>query len=181
VKYTAFLYPRKGPGGGGGGGRPPILVGVGSPVLVETGLLVVMLLLPRLVGVTLILLRLVDDTAVLRLKLLVGDSGVLVGVLTTSVVSLLELVVVPIVTDEDSEIQESPPLPFVTLGAKAYIVVGRYTVVVTRAHSAELSIAETIPISKLWARAQEIPLPILTCGSSQMSFEVLNCNDSLDR
>lgn len=121
MKYTAFLYPLKGPeGGGGGGGSPPILVGVGNPVLVETELPLVMVLLLQLVGVTLTLVIVVEDIVVTISELLVGTGNVLVGVLVTSVVPVLELVDVPtIVEDDDVRTHESPTWLLVTFGAKA--------------------------------------------------------------
>jgi len=155
VKYTEFLYPLNGLGGGGGGGKPPMLVGVGSEVLLllERELVLVMLLLPQPVVVGLPLLTLVEDIVVLRLELLVGNKVVLVGI-SASVVVLLELGGVPIVIDVVGRMQESPPRLMVVFGAKAYIVVGTYIVVVARAHSPELSTAEITPINKVWASAQ---------------------------
>lgn len=111
VKYTVFLNPLKGPGGGGGGGggKPPMLVGVGSLVLVGTEFPVVIPPLPPLVGVMLTLVRVVDDIVVLSPELLVSTGDVSVGVLTTSVVLVLELVDIPIVIEEDeATIQEAP-------------------------------------------------------------------------
>jgi hypothetical protein len=160
VKYTEFLYPLNGPGGGGAGGKPPMVVGVGSEVLLvllmlllEREVVLVMLLLLQLVVVGRPLLKLVEDIVVLRLELLVGSEVVLV-VTSTSVLELLELGGVPIVIDVVGRMQESPPRLTVVFGAKAYIVVGTYIVVVARAHSAELSAAEITPTSKVWASAQ---------------------------
>lgn len=100
MKYTVFLNPLKGPGGGGGGGgrKPPILVGVGSLVLVRTELPVVMPMLVRVVG----------DIVVPNPEVLVSTGDVVVSVLTTSVVPVLELVDIPTAIEEDNVMQDSP-------------------------------------------------------------------------
>lgn len=110
MKYTVFLNPLKGPGGGGGGGggNPPVLVGIGSLVLVGTELPVVRLPLPQLVGVMLTLVRVADEIVVLNPELLVSTGGASVAVPTTSVVPVLELVDIPKVMEEnDVNMQES--------------------------------------------------------------------------
>lgn len=86
-----------------------MLVGVGSPVLVGVELPVVILLFPGLVGVTLMLVRLVEDIVVSGMELLVETVGALVEVLISSVVSVLELVEVPVIVEDVVTTQELPP------------------------------------------------------------------------